>query len=232
MSAGEERNPDQSLIRDVARSRVLRRIATPSDAIVSSRPRIDHGRNTSPYGALRAFGLVIEAALALYGASQLDGPSHFDGDETSHVYLLLVVSVGAMGRARIGEEQHLDGNGSTRTCLRIADAPDERLDESFHLIVQRPQLVDGNVEQEFAGASRLLPLRRGVAAQREAFLQTVEVERVQDARQCGCGKACFGIIADVREAQTGVDQAPRPAAPGDSLNLFDESVLGELTKME
>ena len=75
--------------------------------------------------------------------------------------------------------------------------------------------------------------KEGAAVERiAAFLQTVEVERVQDARQRGCGKACFGIIADVREAQTGVDQAPRPAAPGDSLNLFDESVLGELTKME
>src|SRR6202035_4720633 len=90
--------------------------------------------------------------------------------------LICLFSVGAMGRTRIGEEQHLDRHGSARTRLRVADPLGKRLDQGFHLFVQRLQLVDGHVEQELAGAGRLLPLRRGVAPEREALLETVEIE--------------------------------------------------------
>src|SRR5580704_13322001 len=145
---------------------------------------------------------------------------------------LFWLSMGAMGRARVGEEQHLDRNGSNRTRLRVADAFDERLDQGDHLLVQRLQLVNGHVEQEFAGAGRLLPLRRGVASEREAFLEAVEVERVQHARQRGRREAGLRVVADVREAQTGVHEAPRTLASWNARDLFDEPVLGQLAKVK
>src|SRR5579872_3113572 len=134
--------------------------------------------------------------------------------------------------ARICEEQHLDRGGSARTFLRVADAFDERLDERLHLLIQRVELVNGHVQQEFARAGGPLPFRGSVAAQRKAFLQAVQVERVEDARERGCRQARLGVIADVREAQAGMDEAPRTLAARNPRDLLDEAVLRQLAEVE
>src|SRR5579863_1304585 len=118
--------------------------------------------------------------------------------------------------AGICEEQQLDRNGSLRAFLGVADALDELPRQRRHALVQLPEFLRCDVEQELAGAGRLLPLGGDIATKLETLLEPVEVEVVEDAAECVRRQAGLRVVADIGVAHSGVDEAPRALASGDA----------------
>src|SRR3984957_9569523 len=141
-------------------------------------------------------------------------------------------SASAMGWARVGEEQQLDGNGSLRPLLGVADAFDVLAGQRGQALVDLAELFGRDVEQELTGAGCLLPLGGDLAAQLEALLQALEVEVVEDTAEGIRRQAGLRIVADVGIAHARVHEAPRALATGDAGDLLDEPVLRELAKVE
>src|SRR5579863_658244 len=140
--------------------------------------------------------------------------------------------VTAMRWAGICEEQQLDRNGSLRALLWIADAVDVLPGQRGHVLVELAELFRRHVQQELTGAGCLLPLSGDVATELETFLEAVEVEVVEDPAERVRRQTGLGVVADVGVAHAGVHQPPRALASGDTCNLLDEAVFGELAEVE